>query len=56
VDDCHQWPLTHFQHDDPITGWIGSLAQLGDLRGSDCRRPIAPAIADEGDDVGDVLV
>ena len=22
----HQWPLTHFQHDDPITGWIGSLA------------------------------
>jgi hypothetical protein len=25
-DDCHQWPLTHFQDGDPITGWIGRLA------------------------------
>ena len=46
VGECHQWPLTHSQDDDPITGWIGRLAQLGDLRGGDWRRPIAPAIAD----------
>ena len=49
-------PLTHFQDDDLIARRIGGFAQFCNLRGGDCGRLIAPAIAHEGDDVGGILV
>jgi hypothetical protein len=48
--------LTHFQDDDLIAAWIGPLTQICNLRGGDCWRLIAPAIAHEGDNVGGILV
>ena len=54
--DCRRRLLTHFQDDDLIAGWIGRLAEVGDLRRRDRRRLVASPIADEGDNVGDLLI
>jgi hypothetical protein len=51
-----RYPLTHFQGDDLIAGWVGRLTESRDLRGSDFRRLTAPAVANEGNNLGGVLV